>query len=336
MPLGAPKESRWLRAEARRDLPPAIQRRILQAAFPNSRLLKIRPLTEGLRNSNFLLHLDNPTTTAVLRIYEHDSSLCQKELDLFEHLASSIPVPEILYAEPQPEDGLQPFALLRYVDAISLKELKRSGDSQALAQAAASAGETLAAIGRITFDRPGWLAPGLTVTPIFRNADHALPFFVDSCLQNNHLQRRMSGVLRANVHDLLWSADASLSHITTESRLVHGDYGKRNLLVAQTAGHWRVTAVLDWELAVSATPLIDLGHFLRYERPCAPRLEPHFSTGFERAGGHLPPNLRHLSRILDLAALVESLTHPALPADVAAELLELIRATTENRDHRLP
>ena len=32
------------------------------------------------------------------------------------------------------------------------------------------------------------------------------------------------------------------------------------------AGRWAVAAVLDWEFAVSGSPLADVGHFLRYER----------------------------------------------------------------------
>jgi aminoglycoside phosphotransferase (APT) family kinase protein len=38
--------------------------------------------------------------------------------------------------------------------------------------------------------------------------------------------------------------------LEAEVFLVHGDFGKRNLLVRNILGRWRVVAVLDWEFAV--------------------------------------------------------------------------------------
>jgi aminoglycoside phosphotransferase (APT) family kinase protein len=93
-----------------------------------------------------------------------------------------------------------------------------------------------------------------------------------------------------------------------------------------------VAAILDWEFAVSSSPLADLGSFLRYERAARPLAEPHFSEGYQRAGGRLPHGWRRLARLADLVALGESLTHDHLPDPVATELVELLRATIEDRD----
>ena len=60
-----------------------------------------------------------------------------------------------------------------------------------------------------------------------------------------------------------------------------------------------------------------------------------FSEGYLHAGGRLPDGWRRLARVLDLMALCESLTHDELPHDVVAELVDLIRATVENRDPRI-
>jgi hypothetical protein len=51
-----------------------------------------------------------------------------------------------------------------------------------------------------------------------------------------------------------------------------------------------------------------------------------------QAGGILPDNFRSLARAVDLIALCESLTHDDLPETVVTELLELVRATVEQRD----
>jgi len=161
-----------------------------------------------------------------------------------------------------------------------------------------------------------------------------MPRFVDLCLASSRLERRMPADLRDRASGLVWQWAPQLARLDEEARLVHGDFNGRNLLVRCLAGRWSVVAVLDWEFAVSGSPLADLGHFLRYERDSSPLAEPHFSNGYLHAGGKLPPDWRQLSRRVDVIALCESLTHHHLPNTVVAELLELIRAAVENRDPR--
>ncbi len=55
-----------------------------------------------------------------------------------------------------------------------------------------------------------------------------------------------------------------------QSHLLHGDFNKRNTLLRCVNGRWSVPAILDWEFAVSGTPPMDFGNFLRYERASRP------------------------------------------------------------------
>jgi len=144
-------EARWVKAEPRRTLPAAVLQRIVSRASPRSRVLEAQFLSGGLRNANFKLLLDSGARSRVLRVYEHDVSICRKEIDLLRMLRGAVPVPEVIYAEPRGLDDIPPFALLEYVDGIAFHELRRSGDVEAIAQAAASAGEVLAAVGRFGF-----------------------------------------------------------------------------------------------------------------------------------------------------------------------------------------
>jgi fructokinase len=308
---------------------------MVYAVFPHSRLVSIQLLTDGLRNANFKLELDTTPVAVVLRIYEHDVSLCQKELDLILLVGRSVPVPEVLYAEPNGWEGGPPFALYRFVEGISFRELARRGDRDSIAQAAHSAGAALAMIGQFTFARPGWLAPGPTVTAPLLEGANPIPRFVDLCLASADFQRRSRAELRDRVSALVWSRAQELTAVDNEACLVHGDFGKRNLLVRNDGGKWSVAAVLDWEFAVSGSPLADLGHFLRYERSSRPIAEPYLSNGYLRAGGKLSEGWREIARLLDLAAMCESLTHDDLPDEISAELVELVLATVEERDPQL-
>jgi aminoglycoside phosphotransferase (APT) family kinase protein len=329
---GAPLQARWIRAEPRKFLPTPSLDRLLHGAFGPCRVLSVHPLSGGFRNANFKIQLDGRPSPLVLRIYEHDPSLCQKEIDLLRLVAASVPVPQVLHAESREHHGLPPFAVMQFIEGITFHDLVRTRDPNAIAQAASSAGETLAAIGRFTFPNSGWLAPGPTVTAPLLEGPDPCPRFVDLCLDSPNLQARLPTNVRDRVHTLVWSQAVQFAALDTQRSLVHADFGKRNLLVRCEQGRWSVVSVLDWEFAVAASPLIDLGHLLRYERASQPCLEPHFSAGYVRAGGTLPQDWRRLGRLLDLTALVESLTHEVLPDDVVAELRELVRATTEDRE----
>lgn len=329
---GVPSQARWTGSGSRRDLPARVLRRIVQNAFPGCRLAAIEPLAGGLRNSNFKLLLDAVAAPFVLRIYEHDASLCQKEIDLMRLVRDAVPIPEVVHAEPSGWEQLPPFLLMRFVEGITYRELHRTRNTEAIAQAANSVGETLAAIGRHRFASPGWLTPGPAVGPPLLDGADPIPRFVDLCLASTTLQRRMPDALRRETRNVVWSQAARLASLGEETSLVHGDFNRRNLLVHSRAGRWCVAAVLDWEFAVAGSPLADIANILRYERASRPKAEPHFSAGYSSAGGLLPHDWRRMARLVDLAALCEILTHDPLPDDVVAEVVELIRATFEDRD----
>jgi aminoglycoside phosphotransferase (APT) family kinase protein len=329
---GTPAQARWVRAEPRRTVAAALLERIVHTAVPGSRVLESQPLTAGSRNTNLKLRLVTVPEPVVLRIYEHDASICRKEADIMRLVGGSVPVPEILHVQADGCGEIPPFTLTRYVEGVSFRELKQSGDLDAISQAAFSAGETLAAIGCFKFPKAGWLAPGPSVAaPLLEGAD-PVPRFIEQCLSSATVERRMPSALRRRTREFAWSWAARLADRNQDAHLVHGDFGKRNLLVRSIGGRWRVVAVLDWEFAVAGSPLCDIANFLRYEKPASPLAEPHFSAGFQQAGGSLPPDWRALSRALDLTALCEILTHDALPDSVISEIMELVRATVEGCD----
>ena len=198
--IASPKEARWSRFEPRRSLDPDLGMKMVACAFPSTGVRAFEPLNGGYRNANFKAHLDSPSLpVVVLRIYEHDASLCRKEVDLMRLVAKKVPVPEVLFANFTNTD-LPPFAILRFIDGISLRELKRAGNKDAITQASQSAGGLLAAVGSFTFSKSGWLSAGLSVTaPLLEGAD-PVARFVDLCLASPHLQRRVAPQVRSRVH----------------------------------------------------------------------------------------------------------------------------------------
>ena len=244
-------------------------------------------------------------------------------------IRKTVPVPEIIHVEPNGFDGSKPFSILQFVKGVTFQQLKRTNEPEAIRQAAASVGETLAHIGKYHFPKPGRLLVDndLTVGSPYMEGPDPLPRLLDSFLQSEHLQQRLDALLQQKLHNFIWSWADQLRVFDNESHLVHCDFGSRNILVDCVNGSWQVVAVLDWEFALASSPLIDVGHFLRYETLDTPLREPYFSRAFIQSGGSLPDDWRRISIVLDLTGLVECLTHDYLPDDVAAEILQLINAT---------
>jgi aminoglycoside phosphotransferase (APT) family kinase protein len=306
--------------------------RLLERVFPGKRVVGIETLSGGLVNANFKLQMDGLNESFVLRFYARDPGACQKEIDIYELIGATVPVPEVIAARPEGSEVTGPFAVLRYVEGIPFRQLRRSRNGAAIASAAFEIGRTLAAIGRYQFEQPGWFGPGLRIGGRFIEGADSVARFVDLCLASANLQRRVTSELVTSLHDFAWQWSPRLAWLEQECRLVHSDFGARNVLVREVEGQWQVAAVIDWEFAFSGSPLFDAGNFLRYERSQQPLVEPHFSQGLLAGGGHLREEWRQLARVIDLGALCEMLTRDELPEDVEREIVQLVRATLEDRD----
>ena len=313
-------------------------RQILPTTFPNRSVKKVQPLTGGLINTNLKIDFVDNKESVVIRFYRDGADVCRKELALEDLIASKVRVPRVLHANPDGMDGSHGFVVSEFINGITFHELKRTNNLEAISQAAHSVGQTLASIGQFQFQKPGRLVTSsdkLEVGSPFVEGSDLVPRLLDTFLESPRCQHRLGLKLVDQVHSFVWSWASRLSNFDDACSLVHSDFGNRNILVREEQGRWIVAAIIDWEFAFSGSPLLDVGHFLRYETDRLPSCEPHFSRGFAEHGGKLPDNWREIVRVIDLTGLIECLTHEELPADVEAELLELARATIEQRDDLL-
>jgi len=300
-------------------------------AFPNRKVARTELLPGGLINTNLKIYFESDFDPVVLRLYRDGAAACEKEIAVHNLIHQHVPIPEILYAESK---GSPAFAFVEYVEGLTFQQLKRTNNLKAIQQASTSIGKTLAAIGRFRFPAPGRLLASeasLVVGSKFIEGPDPIPRILDRFLASNTFQRRAGAKLVDQLHDFIWSCAQILPSLQTDCSLVHNDFGNRNILVSEVNGVWTVAAVLDWEMAFSGSPLLDVGNFLRYELDAAPLREPYFSRAFVEHGGHLPDNWKLVVKLIDLTGLVECLTHDGLPSDVEAELFALIDATLAMR-----
>jgi aminoglycoside phosphotransferase (APT) family kinase protein len=307
----------------------ALIRDCIRIAFPDSKISATSLLSGGLINTNIKVEFGVHQPPVVLRIYRGDAAICLKESAVLQLARSTVPVPAVIHAEPNGIAGSPPFSILQFVNGVTFQQLKRTSDLEAIHQAAASVGETLARIGKFQFSKPGRLEMDndLSVGARYMEGPDPIPRLLDAFLESKHLQQRIDVSLQQQLHNFIWSWADLLRAFDDDSYLVHCDFGNRNILVDCVNGRWQVAAVLDWEFALSGSPLLDVGNFLRYEPQDTPLREPYFSRAFVESGGFLPDDWRRVCRVLDLTALVECLTHDRLPEDVADEILGLINST---------
>jgi aminoglycoside phosphotransferase (APT) family kinase protein len=247
----------------------------------------------------------------VLRRYLRTNSSAV-EAALAARLSGIVPVAKVIAVDPSGEVAGEPVLLSTLMPGRMLSqvlaELSESSEHQ-LTELGRAVGGTLAAIGSVSFDSPGFFSDGgLQPGPAGIEPISDLDAFVRRCLAEGNANGHLSDDDQRKLLRIAERATFDLEPLRGSRQLVHSDFNPKNLLVAQRDGTWQVTAVLDWEYAFSSSPLFDIGNMLREPRPDA--FQHAFVDGFREAGGALPTDWRRLSQALDLYALADFLTRP--------------------------
>lgn len=279
-------------------------------ALPGQRVTRRSPLSGGFSNDTTLIATDTGGRY-VLRRFLHRNT-CPVEVALTERLSALVPVAEVLAVDSYGSIAGQPVMLARFMPGIPLSEaLGRLSPPDAEA-AGEAVGETLAAIGTVSFARPGFLLDsGLDPVSVGSGLAADLPEYVEDRLRTAAGTAGLTELERTSLHDLATREAPSVAHLDGARQLVHSDFNPKNLLVQRQESRWTVSAVLDWECAFSGPPLFDIGNMLRFTEELPSSYVKGFLTGFRRSGGEIPEGWRNISQTLDLYALAGFLALPA-------------------------
>jgi len=291
-------------------------------------VVDIRPLEGGIMNWNYRIGLSGSTERFVLRFHDRMPTSCAKEVRVLGLVADVLPVPKVLMAAPAGAAGYPPFCILEFIDGISLRELRRRGDTEGVADACYDAGRLLPRLTRHGFDRAGVLSLALEVEdgPF---AGASVGDIVDHFAASPAFCRRIDSSLRDRLIAFMGEMAARVRDADQPVCLAHGDFNSPNILVHRHSGRWSVAAILDWEFAFAGSPWCDIGNMLRYERPGECRYEPSFSRGLVDGGLLLGDDWFLRARLADLPALCELLTRDDVPDAIVAELKDVMRETID-------
>jgi len=316
-----PMERGWERRHPFVELPAGELERLMGRALPGSDVVAARPLTAGLRNTNYRIQLASGAA-AVLRLYVADPEACGREAAVLAAMAGRVPAPRVLFSDAT---AGPPFALLEWLDGLSLHEVLDRADAATALELAAVCGAALTAIHEIRFPAPGFFGPELrVVTPMAAWAPTVL-----ATLQGP-AEESLGPELAAGVRETVASNAERVEAVWSEAVLIHADYKPWNLLVrsrepglsqvpdaaafpdaasasARKPAAWQLAGVLDWEFACAGCKLIDFATFLRDEEARPTGFGDAFATAYLAAGGTLPNDWRPLTRLVDLLNLLQLL-----------------------------
>lgn len=269
-------------------------------------LKSIEPVAGGLTNTIHKVTTQNGDVFGV-KHYAGGKDWFDTELTTLTLLHGTLPVPEVVHA-----DEKRLVIVYRWIDGVTLHDLRKQGEHAAFATLAEPLGRVLA-----------WLA----------KSDATEPFELTSILEQAYAQlttgrarARMGGPMADALRRAMEAAEPAMAWGSV--CLSHGDLGHRNVLVYQAGDRWRINGLIDWETTTTSSPLVDIGSLFRYSKRYDREFCDSFARGYCDAGAQLPDNWLLTSRLLDATWLVDMLDdaneHPAVFADCKKLVMNLL------------
>ena len=319
----------WERSTSELDIDSATVSALIQPAFPGATVTSAERTTGGLANANYRVEISGRDRPLLLRLCLREAASAPKEAALAKRLADRAPVARLLhYAEANAATG-HPYLLLEWIDGERLEVVSADAGDSDLAELGAAVGEALAAIGSVTFPKPGFLDGALDIARPFLLDGQGYLSFLDEVLADGLVAGKLGAALTARLQSFARQEAPALDSLDPTPRLVHSDFGGSNILVRRQSGRWSVAAVLDWEFAFSGPQIIDFGNLLRPPLGRKAAFVDAFIRSFADRGGTVPDDWRRLASFVDLLAWVDFLNRPAAGPQLIADARTMIETTLQ-------
>jgi aminoglycoside phosphotransferase (APT) family kinase protein len=286
---------------------------MLRPLLGNARLRAVSRVDGGLVNTTYRVIAGD--SVYAVRVYASGEAAFEAERRLLAALAGTLPVPEPLYAAAGGRSCAHPFVVYRWIDGITLNDLRRRAAPGELLPLAEPVGRLAARIAGTWRDDDAGL-PVIQVAEALESAERQL--------RSGLGRARLGEALADSLRERLAAAEPRLLAAERSCGLVHGDFGGRNVLVRAGDAGREISGVLDWETAAHGAALWDVGSLFRYPRRYPVEFVDRFAHGYRAAGGELGRDWRQAARLLDATRLVGTLGEEREFPNVFAECRDLI------------
>lgn len=288
----------------------------LLAPVCREKVESIEYLEGGLANTNIKVTAGK---TYVVRLIERDLASMEKERRLNHLLGATVPMPRFLHTDQDSCLDL-PYIIMDYAQGERLDKIGALNPAEAEALGK-SLGRTLYQIHRIKFTHHGFLSEKLTVDTPFDLGARGITDFAERVLIEDGGAKKLGAGLSKRLLAFL-EMEGQTIECKGHPTLCHGDFGGANILVARNIDALpAVSAVLDFEFAVSGTAFVDLGNLLRPPLGEIEGLAAAVKAGYEEGGEKLPANWLEVARMSDLFAWLDFVSRD----NVTEEILETAR-----------
>lgn len=261
-----------------------------QVPVTNLTVSKLR----GLVNSSYLV--DTGTEKFFCRCADGNPDGCLKEVSLLPHISQQVLSPDTLALFEY--EGF-PLVFQTWFDGQTLKDFTVStANPTQLQNTARLVGSLIAEFENIRFETSGFLDCNAAVAQPFEMTPAYFSEFISMALEN--CQPVLEPDLVGQVKQYVSVNASAIGQISEQNSLCHGDLHLNNVLVSKSECP-EPQAIIDWESALSWTPLLDLAHLLRRKMRFHDLFEQGLTAGFTSAGGSMPedwPIVRDLLKIL--------------------------------------
>ena len=258
--------------------------------------------SKGCANTNYKVVLSDGTAL-VLRVYTRDPGCLTREYKIHELIQEKVPVPRFLHMNNDKELIPHPFAIMEFVEGFLFRDLILEGDQAAIESCGYHAGNILTRIASFQFEESGFFEDDLTVNPFDKNQNFFN--FINLTLSNQAIIDALGENLIKRLRTTIEKHQFLLKEISHHKNLTHADYDSANILVKRENKEWRVSAILDWEFALSSTYYMDMGLMLRY----AYKLPKYFQASFIQGVKDSNPSLLNhdweaCAKLIDMVSLL--------------------------------
>lgn len=289
----------WEKSETRHQLPEGIIEKMLKNAYPDKKLKKSQIIAGGCANLNVKIQLEDMESPLILRIYLRNKASSILERNIGKLLKNNILVPQIFYIG-NIDDYC--FSISEFMPGITLRDLLLSKALHNLESIMYEVGTCLTKITSYKFLKSGFFNENLEI--IEELSGDSLKDFSLTCLEHQKIKQYLSNDVILKIKALLESLP-SLEY--KDANLVHADFDPANILVVETDGKWKVSAILDWEFAYAGSWLNDVANMLRYSHQMPNGFKVGFLKGVADNNLELPKNWQSITNQYSLASLLDSM-----------------------------
>lgn len=273
----------------------------------------VLPLTGGRSHQNHAITLASGQQV-VLRVSGNQQSL-NKQYALAQKLWQKLPVPRFL-SQPLPANGNLFFVFLEFKPGQRLANIETLPPAEQ-AQLGFELGDYLALIHSQTFKQAGEFTNDLKIGQKHDITPLGLSSIFAYCLSQATRNGHVSGKQAQNYRQKFDGQIKILDEWQHPNCLIHSDLNEDNIL--HNDGH--ISAILDWEFALSGHPALDFGKFTRTPYSHCPIFTENLCDQYYLTHKNLPTNWAEIAQIVDLLAWAEFLSRPQLADDVKTSAL---------------